>query len=96
MERRYYIKKVVLVQSSSICERPLKHKVRTKDLRAYGFEVSALRHLKCYLIKRKQKLNKRVSKTFSEWEMMITGMSDGSILRLLLFDIFLSVLFLFV
>ena len=84
------------MQSSSICERPLKHEVRTKDLRAYGFEVSALRHLKCYLINRKQRLNKRVSKTFSEWEMMVTGMSDGSILRLLLFDIFLSVIFLFV
>ena len=82
------------MQSSS--ERPLKHEVRTKDLRAYGFEVSALRHLKCYLINRKQRLNKRVSKTFSEWEMMVTGMSDGSILRLLLFDIFLSVLFLFI
>ena len=62
-------------------------------LGAYGFQTDALRYMKRYLANRKQRV--RANKTFSEWERITTGVLQGSILRSLLFIIFLNDLFLF-
>ena len=58
------------------------------------FETDVLRYLKSYLMNRNQRV--RVNKTFSEWEKTTAGVLQGSILGLLLFNIFLNHLFLFI
>ena len=71
----------------------LSHDLLIAKLEAYGFETDALRYRKSYSTSRKQIV--RVNKTFSEWERITTGVPQGSILRPLLFNIFLNGLFLF-
>ena len=69
----------------------LNHDLLIAKLGAYGFEIDALRYMKSYLTKKRRM---RVSKTFSEWERITTGVLQGSILGPLLFNIFLNDLFL--
>ena len=69
----------------------LNHNLLIARLGPYGFETDALRYLKSYLTNRKQRV--RVSKTFSEWKRITTGVLPGSILGPLLFNIFLNNLF---
>ena len=59
-------------------------------LGAYEFEIVALRYMKSYLTNRQQRL--RLDKTFSEMKRI----TKGSILRPLLFNLFLNDLFLFI
>ena len=72
----------------------LNHNLLITKLGAYGFETDALRYMKSYLTNRKQRL--RVNKTFSEWERITTCVLQGTILRPLLFNIFLNDLFIFI
>ena len=72
----------------------LNHDLLIAKLGTYGFETDVLRYMKSYLKNRKQRV--RANKTFSEWERIITGVPQGSILGPLLFNIFLNDLFLFV
>ena len=67
------------------------HDLLIAELGAYGFETGVLRYMKSYLTNRKQRV--RVNKTFSEWERITTGVPQGSILRPLLFNIFLNDIF---
>ena len=69
----------------------LNHDFLIVKLGAYGFETDALRYMKSYLTNRKQRV--RVNKTFSEWERITTGVPQGSVLRPLLFNIFLNDIF---
>ena len=55
----------------------LNHDLLIAKLGSYGFETDALRYMKSYLTNRKQRV--RVNKTFSEWERITTGVSQGSI-----------------
>ena len=69
----------------------LNHDLLIAKLGAYGFETDALRYIRSYLKNRKQRV--RENKLFSEWERTTTGVSQGSILGPLLFNIFLNELF---
>ena len=72
----------------------LNHDLFIAKLGVYGFETDALRYMKSYLTKRKQRV--RVNKTFSQWDRITKGVPQDSILGPLLFYIFLNDLFLFV
>ena len=63
-------------------------------LHAYGFDIPALRLLHNYLRNRNQRV--KIDSTFNSWEDILFGLPQGSILGPLLFNIFLSDLFLFI
>ena len=63
-------------------------------LGVYGFEKDAMRYMKSYLTKKKQRV--RVNKTFSEWERITADVPQGTILGPLLFNIFLNDVFFFI
>ena len=64
----------------------LNHRLLSAKLKAY-----ALKQTENYLTGRFQRTN--VNNSFSSWSEIITGVSQGSILGPLLFNIFLNVLF---
>ena len=61
-------------------------------LNAYGFDMSALRFVHSYLKNRTQRT--KINSEYSSWEEILFGVPQGSILGLLLFNIFLCDLFL--
>ena len=63
-------------------------------LEPYGFSGIFLQLIRSYLKNQTQIIN--VNSTFSEWETIHTGVSQGLILGHFLVKIFLNVLFLFV
>ena len=63
-------------------------------LHAYGFDKTSTKYLKDYLSHQKQKI--KINKTFSNWTNILHGVTQGSILGPLLFNIFLCDLFLFI
>ena len=69
----------------------LNHKLLIAKLGAYGFDTKALYYIKSYLDNRV-----RVNSNFSSWQEIIATELQGSILGLLLFNIFVNYLFLFV
>ena len=69
----------------------LSHDLLIAKLHAYGFDIPALRLLHNYLNQRI-----KIDSAFSSWEEIFFGVSQGSILGWLLFNIFLCDLFLFI
>ena len=61
---------------------------------AYGFSPSALKLIHTYLFDRKQRI--KINIFYSSWQDIFSGISQGSILGPLLFNIFLCDLFLVV
>ena len=61
-------------------------------LNAYGFSLPALKLITNYLQNRKERT--KIGSIYSDWEDIVSGVPQGSILGLLLFDIFLCDLFL--
>ena len=56
-----------------------------------GFSQDALQYMRSYLTNRQQRI--RVNSNFSTWENIIAGVSQGSMLGRLLFNIFINDLF---
>ena len=65
----------------------LNHELLTAKLNAYGFSLPALRLINDYLSNRKQRT--KIENTYSTWLDIIFGVPQGSILRPLLFNVFL-------
>ena len=63
-------------------------------LNSYGFNLTALNLIHNYLTKRKQRT--KVNHSYSTWENILFGVHQSSILGPILFNIFLSDLFLIV
>ena len=69
----------------------IRHDLLIAKLNAYGVEINSLRYIYNYLSNRKQRV--RINNTFSEWNNIIYGVPQGSILGPLFFNIFLCDLF---
>ena len=72
----------------------LPHDLIIAKLNAYGFSLPALNLIQNYLAKRKQRTE--INDSYSPWSDILFGVSQGFILGPLLFNIFLSDLFLIV
>ena len=71
----------------------LTHDLLIAKLEAYGVNSRSLKILSSYLSNRKKRV--QIGNVYSSWHDIITGVPQGSILGPLLFNIFLSYLFLF-
>ena len=69
----------------------LSYELLLAKVHAYGFNVSALRFTYSYLANRKQRT--KINTSYSSWEEILFGVSQGSILGPLLFNIFLCDIF---
>ena len=72
----------------------LSHELIIAKLNAYGFSLPEPKLVQNYLSKRQQRT--KINQSYSSWEEILFGVSQGSILGPILFNIFLSDLFLVV
>ena len=72
----------------------LSHELITAKLNVYGFNLAALKLFQSYLSKRRQRT--KINQSYSSWEEILFGLLQGSILGPILFNNFLSDLFLVV
>ena len=72
----------------------LPHDLLIAKLHAYGCDLPSLKLLNCYLRKRTQRV--KINNFCSSWADILFGVPQGSILGSILFNIFLSDLFLLI
>ena len=72
----------------------LSHDLLIAKLEAYGFDIDSLNFLLDYLSLRKQRT--KVGSSYNKWFEISRGIPQGSILRLLLFNIFMNNIFFFI
>ena len=64
------------------------HDLLLAKLRAYGMSESALKALRAYFLNRKQRV--KISDTYSDWDTIIKGIPQGSILGPILFTVHMN------
>ena len=67
------------------------HNLLIAKLDAYGFEKQSIDFLHSHLTKRKQRA--KVDSAYSSWKMLLSGVPQGSILRPLLFNLYICDMF---
>ena len=72
----------------------LPHALLITKLFAYGFNLPSVRLVYSYLSNRKQRV--KINNTYSDWSEILYGMPQGTILGPMLFNVFISDIFLFI
>ena len=69
----------------------LNHDLLIAKLHAYSFDIETLKLMQSYLTKRWQRT--KINSRFSTWSELLQGVPQGSVLGLILFNIYLNYLF---